>query len=217
MFVRRKLRWRPNADDTRIAKYRLFLFVGGGFLVFDQLTKLGILTIRTTEGFIAEVFGFFNVVLVFNYGISFGLFQAGSDSARWLLISATSFVVILLLFMLLRARTTYRVVVLSMIIGGAIGNIIDRLYLGKVVDFLDFHVFGFHWPSFNVGDIGIVVGAILFAFENRFARYFTSQEEDFEDDIGYMDESDMDAFDDEDPDLLTEYFEAEDPPSKRGS
>ncbi len=84
---------------------------------------------------------------------------------------------LVLVVMLTRAQSWYRVVFLSMIIGGATGNIIDRIWFGKVIDFLDFHLGAWHWPSFNIGDIGIVLGAFMYILESRLAPHPTRDDD----------------------------------------
>lgn len=104
------------------------------------------------------VTGFFNLVLVWNKGVSFGLFQ-GMPPFVWV-----AFAAIIcggMLFWMWRAKERLVVWSLALVIGGAVGNVIDRLRFGAVVDFIDLHVAGYHWPAFNLADSAIVVGAGL--------------------------------------------------------
>lgn len=129
-------------------------------LVADLLTKQWALARLSDQGFI-EVTGFFNLVLVWNRGVSFGMFQAGSDGGRWLLVGVALVVSVVLVFWLWRERRSLPRLAIWLILAGALGNVVDRVRYGAVVDFLDFHAFGYHWPAFNVADSAIVIGAIV--------------------------------------------------------
>lgn len=132
-------------------------------LVLDQATKLLVLRAFTPWGWPVEVTPFFNLVLVWNRGVSFGLFGGNDgDLQRWILTGIAFAVALLLAYWLKRGvadplqRWSFR-----LIIAGAVGNAIDRILHGAVVDFLDFHYAGWHWPAFNVADTAIVTGALL--------------------------------------------------------
>ncbi|MEZ5863484.1 MAG: signal peptidase II [Geminicoccaceae bacterium] len=129
-------------------------------LVLDFLTKQWALAALTDQG-VVQVTGFFNLVLVWNRGVSFGMFQAGSEQGRWLLVGMALVVSIVLVFWLRRERRPLPRLAIWLILAGALGNVVDRVRYGAVVDFLDFHAFGYHWPAFNVADSAIVVGAAL--------------------------------------------------------
>lgn len=141
---------------------RLGFAVAVVVLLADQASKAFFL------GYVAQfsppvviVAPFFNLVQVWNTGVSFGLFQEDSALRSWTLIAVAVAVLIWLLIWLRRARSRLAGVALGMIIGGAIGNIVDRLRFGAVFDFLDFHAFGWHWPAFNLADAAIVIGVGL--------------------------------------------------------
>lgn len=108
-----------------------------------------------------EVAPFFNIVMVWNQGISFGLFQAGSVAAMWAMVAVALAITIFFGVWLARADRWLPAIAAGMVIGGALGNIVDRLRFGAVADFLDFHAFGWHWPAFNVADAGITCGVAL--------------------------------------------------------
>ena len=112
-----------------------------------------------------EVLPFFNWVMVWNEGISFGMFQNGGT--MFLIIATT---IVSLLFAIWLSRTTgwLQSISLGMVIGGAMGNVIDRLHFGAVVDFLNFHVMGWHYPAFNVADSAITIGIALLVFDGVF-------------------------------------------------
>ena len=113
---------------------------------------------------------FLNLRLGFNTGVSFGLFQEDSVSRSWTLIAVSVAVMIWLLIWLWRAEQRLVVVALGAILGGAAGNIIDRMRFGAVFDFLDFHAFGWHWPAFNIADSAIVIGVGLLLLDGFLPR-----------------------------------------------
>lgn len=103
---------------------------------------------------------FFNLVMVWNKGISFGLFKTSDMYQNMILIGILASVVIGFTIWMIRTRIVTVRPFLAMIVGGAIGNIFDRIRFGGVADFLDFHAFGYHYPAFNVADSAIVLGMI---------------------------------------------------------
>ncbi len=116
-----------------------------------------------------EILPFFNLVTVWNRGVSFGIFSSDSALVPWLLSAFALAVCGFLMAYLARARRWLLVVAIGGVIGGAVGNIIDRVRFGAVADFLDFHAFGLHWPAFNVADSAIVVGVALMLVDALFA------------------------------------------------
>lgn len=117
-----------------------------------------------------EITGFFNLVLVWNTGVSFGLFANDADTMRWLLSAVALAISAVLVVWLRRADSGLLAAALGMVIGGALGNIVDRVLYGAVADFLDLHLMGYHWPAFNVADGAIVVGVaalLLDSFRSR--------------------------------------------------
>jgi signal peptidase II len=137
---------------------RLGLVVAGTVVVLDQLTKWAILT--WLERAIALT-PFFNLVVVWNRGVSFGMFDSDGALAPWLLSGLALAVVAALLIWLRQVEHPLPAVALGLIIGGAVGNVIDRVRFGAVIDFLDVHAMGWHWPAFNVADSAICIGAAL--------------------------------------------------------
>lgn len=131
----------------------------------DQAVK-ALVQSELAPGEVVLVTGFFNLVLVFNTGAAFS-FLAGASGWQREFFVAITLVAAVVIVMLLRRHPGERLfsVGLTLILGGALGNLYDRLTLGKVVDFLDFHAFGWHWPAFNVADSAITVGAALLILE----------------------------------------------------
>lgn len=128
-------------------------------LLLDQLSKLALLNIADIESGGYRLAPFLDIVLVWNRGISYGLFQQDSATGRWGLAAITIVAVVALSIWLRRARGPLVGTALGLVIGGAIGNGIDRIAYGAVVDFVHFHVGSFSWYVFNVADVAIVAGA----------------------------------------------------------
>ena len=150
------------------------LAIAGLVIVVDQVSKIIVLSaLGPFQG--VSVTPFLNLVVVLNTGISFGLFASEGELARYLLVALALFVSIILMRWL--ASSTNRLVcaALGMIIGGAFGNVIDRLVHKAVVDFLDFHLYGWHWPAFNVADSAITIGVALFVLASLLERYGRSK------------------------------------------
>jgi signal peptidase II len=103
---------------------------------------------------------------VWNPGVSFGLFPANSAATSLFLIGLTGLLSVALLVWFLFTTNALTSLALALIIGGAVGNIIDRLEFGAVVDFLDFHFRGYHWPAFNLADSSIFLGVVLLLFDS---------------------------------------------------
>lgn len=137
---------------------RLGLLVALAVIVLDQITKA--LVLGSLEEAV-RVTPFFNLVLVWNRGVSFGMLDSGGTGTPWLLSGLALAVVIGLVLWLRRTDTRLVAIGLGLVIGGALGNVIDRVRFGAVVDFLDFHLAGFHWPAFNVADSAICIGAAV--------------------------------------------------------
>lgn len=131
-------------------------------LVFDQLTKTWVIA----EFYLGQreiITSFFNLVHVHNYGAAFSFLSDAGGWQRWFFatLSAVVSAVIIVWISRLPKNRWIESLALALILGGALGNLYDRLVLGYVVDFLDFHWSGTHFPAFNVADSGITMGAVL--------------------------------------------------------
>lgn len=156
-------------------RHAVGLALAAAVLAADQLTKeLALAHLDPTRPL--EVTSFFNLVLVWNRGVSFGLLAGTGGSAPWLLIGLAAAISALLVVWLRREPRSLPRAALWLVLAGAVGNVIDRLRHGAVVDFLDFHLSGHHWPAFNVADSAIVIGAGLLLFDGLFARRTTIDE-----------------------------------------
>jgi signal peptidase II len=130
-------------------------------LLLDQASKTWVLAnFRLMDR--QAMTSFFNLVLVFNPGASFSFLADAGGWQKWFFVVLASAISLWLLAML-RTHAQERLLpaALSLILGGAVGNVIDRLRFDAVVDFLDFHLAGYHWPAFNVADSAITVGVAL--------------------------------------------------------
>ena len=135
--------------------------------LLDQATKWWILNHVMDPPQIIPVTGFFNLVLGFNTGVSFGLF---GEAPAWLLMAFILPMVAGLLVWMTRTDSRLTAIALGLVVGGAFGNLLDRLRHGAVTDFLDFYVGAYHWPAFNFADVAIVSGVGLLLIESVLAR-----------------------------------------------
>ncbi|MDH3691674.1 MAG: signal peptidase II [Gammaproteobacteria bacterium] len=150
------------------------LWISTIVVVIDQLTKVAALKLLLYQAPV-ELLPFFNLTLVFNTGAAFGFLN---DSAGWqntFFVGVALVVSIVIIVMLKRLDTDQLQtgIGLSMIVGGALGNMIDRVIYGHVIDFLDFYYGAWHWPAFNIADSAITVGAVLLIMESLGLRFGT--------------------------------------------
>lgn len=115
---------------------------------------------------VIEVTAFFNLVMVWNQGVSYGLFQQGSDAGRLALVALNVAVSAALWVWLARTHGRLAAISLALVIGGALGNALDRVVYGAVADFFHFHAFGWSWYVFNLADVAIVAGVIGLLYES---------------------------------------------------
>ena len=136
-------------------------------VVLDQVTKSWAAAHFSYLGQSVEVLPVFNLVLAHNYGAAFSFLSAADGWQRWFFSAVAIVVGVVLVVWLKRLPSSNRwmAVSLTLILGGALGNLYDRLTLGYVIDFLDFHWGNHHFPAFNVADSGITVGAVMMAID----------------------------------------------------
>lgn len=149
---------------------RLGLAVALLVAVLDQITKQLMMGWLGDPYRVVEVTGFFNLVTVWNRGVSFGMFNTAGSIGPWVLSLLAVAVCIALGFWLRRAENRMLAVALGLVIGGALGNVVDRVFYGAVYDFLDVHAFGYHWPAFNLADSAITIGVIGILADGLFDR-----------------------------------------------
>ncbi len=149
-------------------KYWVLLIVCFWILFVDQWTKHAIQQRLVLYQKVEVIHGFFNLVHVRNTGGAFGIFggeRGGLGSLLFVVVSLAAIGSILFLFVRLREDEKRLSFSLSLVLSGAIGNLIDRLRYGEVVDFLDFYLLSYHWPAFNIADSAICLGIGLMALE----------------------------------------------------
>lgn len=157
------------ARRGRVAKRQALLRFGVALallvVLFDQLTKWWALGTLGEPPRLIEVTSFLNFVMVWNRGISFGLMAGDSSVAPWLFVAIAGAVAGGIVFWLARLTRRWIAAALGLVLGGAIGNLIDRLRFQAVIDFLDLHAADYHWPAFNLADASISAGVVFLAMD----------------------------------------------------
>jgi signal peptidase II len=154
-----------------VRAFSLGLLVAALTLAADQLAKYFVLASSRLEvGERIAVAPFFDLVLAMNKGISYGLFQQDGDLGRWLLVMVNLAAALLFAFWLSRAQDRLLAAAIGLLIGGAVGNAIDRTLYGAVVDFVLLHWGSWSWYVFNVADAAIVAGVIGLLYDAAFGR-----------------------------------------------
>jgi signal peptidase II len=144
----------------------VWFFVGlaGGILVLDQVTKALVSAALRLHESRPIIPGFLSLTLVHNTGAAFGILAGERSPLRtgfFLIVSVVAMGFVLWLIWRLRPEQKVEAVALSLVFGGAVGNVIDRIRFGKVIDFIDVFYRSYHWPAFNVADAAISVGVFL--------------------------------------------------------
>lgn len=153
-----------------VRKIDRWLMLAAGIVALDQLGKWIVLaTLR--PGDTVVVAPFFNWVLTFNPGAAFSFLSDAGGWQRWFFTGLALAVSAWIVFMLRRHSGEFRLsLALTLILGGALGNVIDRVRFGAVVDFVQWHVGGYYWPAFNIADSAITVGALLMIVDQLLAK-----------------------------------------------
>jgi signal peptidase II len=147
------------------ARWIRWLWLAAGVIAADQISKAAILaTLREGDG--RAVTEFFSLILTYNTGAAFSFLATASGWQRWLLAGIAIIATIVIVVLLRRGGSALYCTGLALILGGALGNLYDRLVLGKVVDFLLFHYDRWAYPAFNVADSAITVGAALIILDS---------------------------------------------------
>ena len=149
---------------------RYGLILAAAVVLADQAAKWLVLDFFLTRADPVEITSFFNLVLAWNRGVSFSLFHSEEAYAPFALAALALAISIGLGFWLRRVGHRWPATGIGLVIGGAVGNVIDRLRFGAVVDFLDFHWAGYHWPAFNIADSAITVGVLFLITDGLFRR-----------------------------------------------
>ncbi len=149
---------------SRLKKGFLIPLIAILVIILDVITKM-IIVKQVAHHEIIKVLPFINIVHIENKGAAFGLF-ASLGNTFFIIISIIA--ILFIIYYLKTVQSRIELISLSLVLGGAIGNFIDRVRFGKVTDFIDFYVNAWHWPSFNVADSALTVGIILFLWANIF-------------------------------------------------
>ncbi len=148
-------------------KYRMLAVISGAVVLGDQLTKMLVEKSLALHQSIEVIPGFFSLTHILNPGGAFGFLAGQSASVRRLVfLGATLGAVGLILYLYRKTPPTHTWLLagFGLIFGGAAGNLIDRIRMGLVVDFLDFYIGNLHWPAFNVADSAVSIGVAIFLF-----------------------------------------------------
>jgi len=149
-------------------RYSFTFAVVACLVLLDQVTKFFISSNMCVHDSFPVIDGLFNITYIRNTGAAFGFLANASPMVRsFFLIGVTIAVILLIIYYIwkIKAEEKFFTFPLSLILAGAVGNLIDRVRFGDVVDFLDFYISSYHWPAFNIADSAISIGAIILFFE----------------------------------------------------
>ncbi|MBW1715608.1 MAG: signal peptidase II [Deltaproteobacteria bacterium] len=155
-----------------------FLFIVPALIVvlLDQISKWWLANYLEPHQILSVIPGFFDLVLVHNSGMAFGILgRSGPGAALCLLLGAiiAAIVVIFFFFYWTKKNQKWLTVGLALILGGAVGNLVDRVRFGYVIDFLDFSVKDYHWPAFNLADSAVTIGTLWLLLNLILGKSFT--------------------------------------------
>ena len=147
----------------------MFYLISALVVFLDFISKQAVVHTLSPQQ-VVPVTPFFNLVSVQNKGISFSFFNSGESTTVWALIIVSLAIIAGIAVWLYREKNRWTKLALCLILGGAIGNVFDRLRLGAVVDFLDFHIAHHHWPAFNVADSAVCIGVFIIIIQSIFSK-----------------------------------------------
>lgn len=149
----------------------LWFFISAWVIVIDQVTKY-LANTRLELYHSDSIFPAFNLTLAYNTGIAFSFFNASGPWHQWILTGFSLIMSILLFIWMIRLpkHDQWQLFALSLILGGAIGNLMDRMMLGYVIDFIDIYYKNYHWPIFNIADSAISIGTVIIAIHLSFSK-----------------------------------------------
>jgi len=162
----------PRSVSTRFGWRAGYLMAGIGIYLVDQSTKAwAVRTLRFGDDR-SIIRGFFDLVYAENPGIAFGQLQEGGNFGRWFFVVLAIAAAMAVFYYFLRTpRDDDRVLgACALLLAGIVGNLTDRARLGYVIDFIDIHARSYHWPTFNIADASITIGALLLAYDLVFER-----------------------------------------------
>ncbi|OGQ58853.1 MAG: signal peptidase II [Deltaproteobacteria bacterium RIFCSPLOWO2_02_FULL_53_8] len=143
---------------------KILIAIAAAIAIVDQITKAAVLARLFFTESVSVIPGLFNLVHYRNPGAAFSILSSGGTGRTVFLLTTSIVALIIIGFIARQARGGLQGAALGLIAGGALGNLVDRVRFGYVVDFLDFYIGGYHWPAFNVADSAITTGAILAVF-----------------------------------------------------
>jgi len=153
----------------RARRWTLWLIVSAAVVAADLATKAWV-SHAFTPGNVVEVTPFFNLVLTHNTGAAFSFLAGAGGWQRWFFTAVAMAISAAILVLLPRQRDPWMSAALALVLGGALGDLYDRLTLGRVVDFVQLHAAGYYWPAFNVADSAITVGVALLVWDSLRGR-----------------------------------------------
>lgn len=153
---------------TKVWQLRIYWLFMIFLIIVDLAGKEYIKSVLAPMPVTQTVTSFFNLTTVWNYGVSFGLFSNHPLVGKYLILALSLGIVGFLLHWLYKETSQFTRWALITVVGGALGNIIDRIVHGAVFDFLDFHLYGYHWPAFNFADCFISIGVALLLWDAVF-------------------------------------------------
>jgi signal peptidase II len=155
-----------------IAWNRIRLVAGTTVAAFavDQVAKRLMIDFVFADTRSVAVAPFFNLTLGFNFGVSFGMFDETFFDAVWVLVAINATILVLVAGFAYKTGDGIEAFAFALVLGGGLANLVDRVRIGAVIDFLDLHYAGWHWPTFNTADIAIVGGCVIVGFRAFFAR-----------------------------------------------
>ena len=155
-----------NLDKSFLIKLSLIFII----FLFDRISKIYVIYLDN-KLFGSEIFSsnFLNIYLIWNEGIAFGLFSF-NEKTFYNILTILILIIILIIFIMTIKSDGFKKYSLLMILGGALGNVFDRLYYKAVPDFIDFHIGNFHWFIFNVADIFITIGILFMVIIELFNK-----------------------------------------------
>lgn len=149
-------------------KNMVYLRISALVMIADQISKWLLLKylVETKE---YAILPFFNIVVVHNKGVSFGMFKDLPEFVGpWLLSGLAIAICAFFLLWITKVENKMQPAAIALVIGGALGNVVDRLRFGSVVDFLDFHIGNWHWPAFNIADSAVCIGVAILIIHSLF-------------------------------------------------
>lgn len=167
---------------TKQKKFLYFIFLSVLFIFLDQASKTFLITyLKEKPGYMIEMMPMLNIVYAWNYGISFGLFRNYYQYSNYAFLILNSIIILYLCYLTIKSESCLSFIGFSTIVGGALGNLIDRIFRGAVFDFLHFYYKDFSFPAFNLADSFITLGAGLLIWEYLFCSHKKNSEKTLDD------------------------------------